>query len=80
MSSEQVVEEIWVDVAEGAKKTGYSAFHIRKLARDNWSKPENERLIRLRRLTMGYIIWLPDLVKYAEEYGYGPYPKREKHK
>lgn len=75
--SKQVTEEIWVTVTEGAKRTGYSRFRIRELARQNWNLPENERLIQLRRHTNGYLVWLPDLFKYREEHGHGPQPQRQ---
>jgi hypothetical protein len=73
----EAVEEIWVSVTEGAEKTGYSSFHIRKLARDNWSKSEKDRAFQLRRLSHGYIIWLPDLVRFLEEHGNGPQPRKK---
>jgi len=72
-----VVEQIWVTVSEGADKTGYSRFRIRELARKNWSLPESERLIKLRRHTNGYMVWLPDLFEYKEKYGHGPQPQRQ---
>jgi hypothetical protein len=75
MGMAAVVEETWVTVTEGAEKTGYSLYHLRKLARDNWNKPEAERVIKLRRHSNGYLVWLPDLMRYISEYGNGPYTK-----
>lgn len=69
------VEEIWVNTVEGAEITGYYHTYVRKLARDNWNLPENERKIRVRRRSNRYDIWLPDLVNYMNEIGLGPYPK-----
>lgn len=60
MSSEQ----IWVSVEEGAQQTGYNLDHVRKLARESWRLPEDERLIRVRKDGHAYAIWLPDLIRY----------------
>jgi hypothetical protein len=72
-----LVEEIWVNVTEGAEKTGYYRDHVQKLARDNWKLPEEERLIKIRKRTNGYDIWLPDLMNYVENHGLGPYKRKE---
>jgi hypothetical protein len=60
------VEEIWVNVEEGARRTGYHLDHVRRLARENWRLPENERYIRIRKDGHAYAIWLPDLIHYFE--------------
>jgi hypothetical protein len=62
-----VPDEIWVNTNEGAEITGYFSAHVRKLARDNWKLPEDQRLIRVRRRVERYEIWLPDLIKYIED-------------
>jgi hypothetical protein len=72
----QVAEETWVNVTEGAERTGYSRDHVQELARVNWNKPETERLIKVRRRSNGYDMWLPDLVAYIETHGHGPKRKR----
>src|SRR5574341_1337508 len=59
-------QEIWVNVAEGARRTGYNLDHVRKLARDSWRLPENERPLRVRKDNHAYAIWLPDLINYVE--------------
>lgn len=64
--------DIWISVTEGAQITGYSRDHMQKLARDNWKLPEEQRILKLRRLPNGYIIWLPTLLNYIEHYGRGP--------
>jgi hypothetical protein len=66
------VEEIWVNVTEAAEITGYHRDHIRGLARNNSRLPEAERIIKVRKRSNGYDIWLPDLLKYQLEYGKGP--------
>jgi hypothetical protein len=61
------IEEIWVNVAEGAEKTGYHPDHVRRLARENSRLPEAERFIRIRKDSHGYAIWLPDLMNHLEK-------------
>jgi hypothetical protein len=75
MADSPVVEEIWVNTREGAELTGYNRLHVQKLARDNWNLPEAERLIRVRKRSNGYDIWLPDLFNYIEKHGIGPYKR-----
>jgi hypothetical protein len=58
------IEEIWVNVAEGAEKTGYHPNYLRRLARENRHLPEDQRFIRIRKDSHGYAIWLPDLMHY----------------
>ena len=70
------VKRIWVSTTEGAEITGYNRDHVIKLARDNWRIEENHRLIRVRRKAGHYDIWLPDLMKYIAEHGYGPTQKK----
>lgn len=73
---EQATQEIWVNTTEAAEITGYNNEHVRLIARENWKMAEEERLIRVRRRSNRYDIWLPDLVQYMHERGYGPYGKR----
>ena len=65
MSDPQIVEQIWVSVAEGAERTGFHPDHVRRLARENWRLPEAERSIRLHKASNEYTIWLPDLLNHA---------------
>ncbi|HEX2623425.1 MAG TPA: hypothetical protein VHL11_24860 [Phototrophicaceae bacterium] len=67
----------WVNTAEAAEVTGYYDEHVRKLARENWKLPEDQRLIRVRRRSNRYDVWLPDLVNYITNHGYGPYPRNK---
>jgi hypothetical protein len=71
-----LVEEIWVNVTEGAEKTGYNRQYVMKLVGKIWRQPEETRPIRLRKRTNGYDIWLPDLMVYIEQSRHGPYGKR----
>jgi hypothetical protein len=75
--SSLLAEDTWVNVTEAAKATGYNRDHMQKLARDNWNLPAEERKMRVKRHSNGYMIWLPDLLKYIETDGVGPYKKRE---
>ncbi len=70
-------QDIWVLTSEGAEITGYNIEHVRKLARDNWNLPEDERVIRVRSRANRYDLWLPDLLKYVEAKGHGPQRKRK---
>jgi hypothetical protein len=71
--AEQVThEEIWVSTGEGAEITGYHQAYLQQLSRKMWKRPEHERLIKVRNRANRYELWLPDLVKYINEYGYGP--------
>jgi hypothetical protein len=74
--SPQKVEDIWVNVTEGAQITGYNRAYIVQLAKRMWDRPEAEREIRIRKRTNGYDLWLPDLVTYKERSGRGPQRKR----
>ena len=74
-TSDISVEEIWVNVTEGAEISGYNPNHVRLLARNNWRLSEAERFIKIRKRSHGYDIWLPDLMKYKAEVGRGPHEK-----
>jgi hypothetical protein len=67
-------QEIWVMTAEGAEATGYNSQYVKKLAHKNWLLPEAERVIKIRkRRGYFYELWLPDLLRYIDEVGYGPH-------
>ncbi len=66
--------EIWVMTREGAELTGYSSEYIEKLAHKNLRLPEDERQIKVRKRSgFFYELWLPDLLRYRDEIGYGPH-------
>ena len=67
--SAQLTEETWVNTIEGAELTGYHEDHIRELARNNYRLPEDKRLIKVRKRSNRYDIWLPDLINYIKTYG-----------
>jgi hypothetical protein len=71
------VEEIWVNVTEAAELMGYHRMTVSKLAQSNWNLPEEEREVRVQRLSNGYLLWLPDLMNYLMGKGRGPQPKRK---
>jgi hypothetical protein len=71
------VDEIWVNVTEGAELLGYHRMTVFKVAQANWKLPEEDREIKVKRHTSGYMIWLPDLIKYSEQTGRAPQPKRK---
>jgi len=66
-------QEIWVMMAEGAELTGYSSRYLGQLAKKNSLLPEDERDIKVRMRARRYELWLPDLLRYIEEIGYGPH-------
>ena len=74
---ENIIEQIWVNVSEGAEATGYSREYVTKLAMRMQALPENERKIRLRKRAYRYELWLPDLIAYTKNSGHGPKPKRK---
>jgi hypothetical protein len=51
---------------------------VQKLARDNWALPEDERVIKVRKRSRGYDIWLPDLLSYMEQGSNGPQVRNRK--
>ena len=71
------VAENWVNVTEAAEIIGYHRMTVFKVAQANWNLPEAEREIRVQRSSHGYMIWLPDLIWYAEQKGHAPKPKRK---
>jgi hypothetical protein len=66
-------DEVWVTTTEGAEVTGYHPEYLQKLARKYWREPEEKRVIKIRNRSRRYELWLPDLIKYIDEHGYGPH-------
>jgi hypothetical protein len=66
-------QEIWVMTTEGAELTGYSREYLEQLSRKNWRLPEDERVIKVRMRSNRYELWMPDLLRYINEIGYGPH-------
>jgi hypothetical protein len=71
------VQEIWVSTTEAGKITGYNAAYLKKLARNVWNQPEEERSMKVRNRSRRYEFWLPDLMAYINESGHGPQRKRK---
>ncbi|MBZ0287911.1 MAG: hypothetical protein K8I30_09880 [Anaerolineae bacterium] len=71
------VDEIWVSTGEGVEFTGYNQQYLRKLALKMSRLPDEERLIRVRNRAGRHELWLPDLVMYMKEHGYGPHNSKE---
>jgi hypothetical protein len=70
-------QEIWVLAREAAEITGYSARYLGQLAQKNAIRPEDERDMKVRkRAGIFYEIWLPDLLRYIDEIGYGPHQNK----
>ena len=69
-------QEIWVMTTEGAELTGYNRAYLEQVARDNWKLAEDKRLIKVRMRARRYEIWLPDLLRYIDEIGYGPHQNK----
>jgi hypothetical protein len=73
-----MVDEIWVNVTEGARETGYNRDYVQKLITNISKKSEDEREIRLRWRTNYWELWLPDLVTYINSKSQrGPRRKRK---
>jgi len=70
------IEPIWVMTHEAAEITGYSQRYIQQLVYKIQHLPEAERPIRLRSRAFRNELWLPDLIHYVENIGYGPASKR----
>ena len=66
-------QQIWVMTGEGAELTGYSGRYLEQLAKKNSRLPEDERHIKVRMRGGRHELWLPDLLRYIEEIGYGPH-------
>ena len=72
MADEVKVEAIWVSTTEGSEMTGYNPDYLQQLARRISRQPESERPIKVRSRSRRYELWLPDLVNYINNLGYGP--------
>ena len=66
-------QEIWVFTSEGAEATGYNGQYLKKLAQKMSKLPEAERPIKVRMRARRYELWLPDILRYIDEIGYGPH-------
>ena len=66
-------QEIWVMTTEGAELTGYSREYLERMASKALKLPEDERVIKVRMRARRYELWLPDLLRYIDEIGYGPH-------
>ncbi len=66
-------QEVWVMMAEGAQLTGYNSRYLGQLAKKNLLLPEDERYIKVRMRSHRLELWLPDLLRYIREIGYGPH-------
>ncbi|MBA3868433.1 MAG: hypothetical protein ABI970_06120 [Chloroflexota bacterium] len=70
-------QEIWVTTPEGAELTGYSREYLEQLARKNWRQTDDERNIKIRKRSNRYELWLPNLLHYINEIGYGPHQDKK---
>jgi hypothetical protein len=66
-------QEIWVMTTEGAAVTGYNNRYLGQLAKKFSLLPEDEQPVKVRMRSNRYELWLPDLIRYIEEIGYGPH-------
>jgi hypothetical protein len=67
-------QQVWVTTNEAEELTGYNRQYLKKLANKNANLPEDERLIKVRKRSgLFYELWLPDLLRYIKEIGYGPH-------
>ena len=66
-------QEIWVTTNEAEELTGYNRRYLKQLAHKNSHLPEDERDIKVRLRARRYELWLPDLLRYIDEIGYGPH-------
>mgnify|MGYP000704596318 CR=1 FL=1 len=79
-AEQEKIEEIWVNTAEGAEITGYDQQYLRQVALKMSRLAVEERLIQVRNRAGRHEMWLPDLMKYMKEHGYGPHnPKKANH-
>lgn len=77
MEKETVPEqEIWVMTTEGAELTGYNRYYLEKLAKKLSQLPEDQRVIKWRKRLGRHELWLPDLLRYMDESGFGPHAKK----
>ncbi len=80
MSDEEakLAEDIWVNTSEAAEITGYTTSGLRQLAAAMFKKPEEERMVNVRKRSSGWELWLPDLIYYVEQPRKGPQLKSRK--
>ena len=69
-------QEIWVMTTEASELLGYNSQYLEKLARKNLNLSEDDREIKVRMRAKRYEIWLPDLLRYIDEVGYGPHQNK----
>ena len=69
-------QETWVMTREGAELTGYSREYLEQLSRKNFRLSDDERDIKVRMRSNRYELWLPDLLRYIDEIGYGPHQNK----
>jgi hypothetical protein len=70
-------QEVWVTTREGAEATGYSSEYLEQVARKNFRLAEDEREIKIRKRSGRYELWLPDILRYINEIGYGPHQDKK---
>ena len=66
-------QEMWVITGEGSELTGYNSRYLGQLAKKNLMLLEDEREIKVRKRGGRLEMWLPDLLRYIKETGYGPH-------
>ncbi len=70
-------QQIWVTTNEAEELTGYNRRYLKQLAHKNSKLPDDERLIKVRKRSgLFYELWLPDLLRYIKEIGYGPHQNK----
>ena len=70
-------QQVWVTTNEAEELTGYNRQYLKKLAHKNAKLPEDERVIKVRKRSgLFYELWLPDLLRYIQEIGYGPHQNK----
>ncbi len=71
-------QQIWVTTNEAEELTGYNRRYLKQLANKNSKLPDDERLIKVRKRSgLFYELWLPDLLRYINEIGYGPHQDKK---
>ena len=70
-------QEIWVMTREGSEITGYSSRYLEKMAKKMSRLPDNEQTIKVRMRSNRNELWLPDLLRYIDEIGYGPHQDKK---
>ncbi len=71
-------QQVWVTTNEAEELTGYNRQYLKQLANKNSKLPDDERMIKVRmRSGRFYELWLPDLLRYINEIGYGPHQDKK---